>query len=92
MVDKKLISPESLHNSNVFADDFEMTLMFDDYCKDEFDKETGDIKKYACRSNKTRMEDLCKNCKVMMDDELQNWRKAHEILNSHDMPDVNQAR
>ena len=40
VVDKRLISPESLHNSNVFADDFEMTLTFDDYCKDEKDPET----------------------------------------------------
>jgi len=27
-----------------------------------------------------------------MDDELQNWKEAHEILNSHDMPDFNQAQ
>lgn len=88
VVDKTLISPESLHNSSVFADDFEMTLTFQDYCVDEKNPKTGEIIKYACRSHSTPIENLCKNCKVMMSEEIENWKLATEILEKHDKPTI----
>ena len=71
----KQLSPESIHSKVHQYDKFSVKLYFEDFCN-------GDPKagRPPCRSHLTEIEDLCQRCKVVLRDEIENWKEARLVV------------
>ena len=70
---KELVDPDKVAKDSRFPDDFKIEVFFRDLCT-------------LCKSDH-RVEKFCKGCQSRIDEEeLENWFKIQEILDSHDFP------
>ena len=82
-VDRLSISPEKLQKeTNMFGPNFKCQLYFTDYCKAAT----------KCRSDQTPIEKICKRCKNVMLDEMDNWFAATKTLQSHEPMTQDEAK
>ena len=65
---REMVSPEDAHKDYTkLPADFNIYLSFQDYCK-------GWEGAPPCRNNETELDDLCKRCSNLMNDEINNWK------------------